>query len=322
MYSPTEEQHFTDVTTVLATLEKAGAILNLEKSHFHRTSVEFLGHIVDQNGISPNPAYVQSILEWPQLKDQADIASFCGLVNYFKQWIDGYAFTLKPLNELRKKNALFKWTVECQTAVRILQHQLSTAPVLAYFDPEQETVITTDASAYAVGGWLGQRPTNQPNEVLKPLLFWSRKCKDAETRYGTHERELLAIVNMLAVCRPYIEGRTFIVKTDHKALIHLNTQPVLSRRQAGWVEKLQHYDMRIEYSPGILNTVADILSWKPDYNPNCPRCSAKFEEKPGHIPRAERNRTVEPAKIALNATRLTIAMPFLDQASMSCMEDD
>ena len=51
IYSPTPEQHLLDVDKVLERLASAGAILNLEKSHFHRESVQFLGHIVDRNGI-------------------------------------------------------------------------------------------------------------------------------------------------------------------------------------------------------------------------------------------------------------------------------
>lgn len=52
----------------------------------------------------------------------------------------------------------------------------------------------------------------------------------------------------------------FVVKTDHHAVKWLQDQPNLSRRQAGWIEKLQAYDMQIEYLPGKMNTVPDILS--------------------------------------------------------------
>ena len=110
IYSKNSEEHVVHVEQVLAALEKAGAVLNLEKSHFHKTKVEFLGHNVDEHGITPNTSYVEAISKWPDIKNKADVASFCGLINYFKNWIPKYADLLKPLNQLRKKDAPFIWT--------------------------------------------------------------------------------------------------------------------------------------------------------------------------------------------------------------------
>ena len=277
IYSCTEEQHIKDVDNVLTALSTAGAILNLEKSHFCKKKVEFLGLNVDAEGITPNTSYVDAISKWPPITDKSDLATFCGIINYFKQWIPDYADKIQPLNALRKKDAAFIWDDSCDYAVKQLQDALVNAPVLVYFDEDQETILTTDASAYAIGGWLGQRKTGQPNEVVRPIVYWSRKMKDAETRYGVHEQELLAVVEMLRVTRPYVDGRPFICRTDHEALKWLQEQPNLSRRQAGWVEKIQSFNMKIEYMPGKFNTIADALSRRPDYYPNCPRCNAKVQ---------------------------------------------
>ena len=275
IYSPNMEQHLLDVDKVFTRLSSAGALLTLDKCFFGEKSVEFLGHRVDGTGITLNPNYVKSIQEWPLITNKADLASFCGMVNYFKNWILDYADICKPLNDLRKKAATFIWTKREHMTIRVLQQAISTAPVLVYFDPNATTTLYTDASAYAIGGWLGQRAvdTDGPDQ---PILYYSRKMTDAETRYGTHERELLAIVEMIRATRPYVEGRQFIAKTDHDALKWLQTQPQLSRRQAGWVEKLQSYNFLIEYQPGKLNHIADALSRRPDYMPNCPRCRFKL----------------------------------------------
>ena len=120
IYSANKEDHLRDLDQVMDLLSAAHAILNLEKSHFFQSEVEFLGHLVNSEGIRPNPENVESVLSWPQIKDTADVASFCGLINYFKSWIPDYAQILQPLNCLRKKNAPYNWTVECQSAVRTL----------------------------------------------------------------------------------------------------------------------------------------------------------------------------------------------------------
>jgi hypothetical protein len=94
----------------------------------------------------------------------------------------------------------------------------------------------------------------------------------AECRYAVHEQELLALVEMIKHNRPYLLGRRFRALTDHKSLTWLNMQPHLSRRQARWIELLQEYDIEIEYIPGKWNSVADILSRRPDLAPRCIKC--------------------------------------------------
>jgi hypothetical protein len=108
-------------------------------------------------------------------------------------------------------------------------------------------------------------------------MFFSRKMKPAEINYPVHEKELLALVKLLLGNRHYLIGHRFRAFTDHKALIYLQTQPRLSRRQAGWVEALQEFDFTIEYIPGPFNTIADILSRKPEYLPKCSKCAGRLD---------------------------------------------
>src|SRR5690606_584177 len=82
---------------------------------------------------------------------------------------------------------------------------------------------------------------------LPPLCYYSRKMQDAETRYPVHEQELLALGCCLRTQRHYLIGRHFRAFTDHKSLIYLQEQPHLSRRQAGWVELIQQFDVSVEY---------------------------------------------------------------------------
>ena len=76
--------------------------------------------------------------------------------------------------------------------------------------------------------------------------------------------------------RAYLIGHPFTAKTDHRALIHLQKQPHLSSRQVSWVAKLQEYDIKIEYIPGQLNNLADLLSRSPAFQPLCHQCRKAF----------------------------------------------
>ena len=140
---------------------------------------EASGHIFDETGIRIKDDYRQAIADWPPLEDRADLDQFLGLVNYFKNWIDKYAETCAPLNALRKKGTPWEWTPEREEAVRKLKSDLMSAPVLHYFRPELETIVHTDSSAFAIGGWIGQVDKSGGEH---PVVFWSRKMKDPETR--------------------------------------------------------------------------------------------------------------------------------------------
>jgi hypothetical protein len=160
------------------------------------------------------------------------------------------------------------------------------------YDPAKDLYVHTDASGFAVGGWLGQPadpddkiPSPLPTTMkglgeiprLRPVTFFAKKMIPAETRYPVHEQELLAIVKCFEANRHYLIGRHFRCFTDHKSLTWINKQPNLSRRQAAWVEKLQEYDCSLEYLPGEANTVADVLSRQAVYAPKCATCQRKVE---------------------------------------------
>ena len=91
---------------------------------------------------------------------------------------------------------------------------------------ELPLVVTTDASLVSVGAILEQDFGNG----MQPVAFDSRKLNPAETRYSAYERELLGIIWAIGKWRHYLEGRSFIVQTDHSSLKHLPNQPSVSRR--------------------------------------------------------------------------------------------
>jgi hypothetical protein len=107
----------------------------------------------------------------------------------------------------------------------------------------------------------------------------SKKMLPAETRYPVHHKELLAIVCALKEWRHYVHGTKFkiVVRTDHKSLVHFDTQPKLSERQARWNEYLSEFDYVIEYQEGKKNVVADALSRRADHIVNTHETLSEIE---------------------------------------------
>ena len=116
------------------------------------------------------------------------------------------------------------------------------APILHHFDPERHIRIETDASSYAIGGVLSQLTSDDLGR-WHPMVFFSRKMIPAETRYETHDGELLAIVEAFKTWRHYLEGsrHEVLVLTDHNNLRRFMDTKSLSSRQVRWAQKLSRY---------------------------------------------------------------------------------
>jgi hypothetical protein len=174
--------------------------------------------------------------------------------------VKDYSRVTAPLNDLLKKDfSMDDWDSMHDLAFKSIKALLTTSPTLVPFKAGAPTKVHCDASDEAIGAVLSQ----DQGQGYQPVAFESRKLTSAEQNYPTHEKELLAIIHSLAVWRHYLEGQRFKCVTDHNSLRYINTQPHLSKRQARWVEKLQQFEIDIEYKPGPTNVVADALLRRP-----------------------------------------------------------
>jgi len=152
----------------------------------------------------PDPAKLSTIKNFLTPKKMKDVQSFIGLIGYYRKFKKDFSKIIKPLTILTKKDTKFDWT-EQQKTFDILREKLTTASVLHY-DFTRQFIITTDASDYAIGAVLSQRPIGQD----RPIAYASRILNKAEQNYNTTEKELLAIVRAVKHFRPYVYGTKFL----------------------------------------------------------------------------------------------------------------
>ena len=133
------------------------------------------------------------------------------------------------------------------------------------FDFEEEVMVHTDASDYAIGAEISQL---DDKGKIRQVLFYSRRLNPAEERYSTVDKEMLAIVQTLKKFPHRLRGTKYpvVIKTDHKNLASFTTNKQLNGRQARWAEELAAYNVVREHIPGKQNIVADTLSRNPDYD--------------------------------------------------------
>jgi hypothetical protein len=227
-----------------------------DKCEFLKHECMYLGHIVTEKGIKPDPAKVKTVLEYQVPQTNKNIKSFLGLSGYYRKFIESYSAKAKPLTNLLKKDIKFNWTDECQKSFDNLKQALCSEPILQYPDFTKPFILTTDASNKALGAILSQ------GEIGKdlPIAYASRTLNKSENNYSTTELECLAIIFGVKQFRPYLYGRKFTVVTDHKALKWLfNLKDPLSKL-ARWRIQLEDYDYEIHYKPGVQNSNVDALT--------------------------------------------------------------
>ena len=214
---------------------------------------------------------VKTIAEWPQPTSYHDIQVFLGFCNFYRRFIHRYSEITAPLTELLKgsvkgkKPGAVTLVGDADQAFRRLLQAFQEAPVLRHFDPARPIRLETDASAVARAAILSQ-PDDEGR--FHPVAFSSAKFKGAETRYGTPDQEMLAIVEAFKHWRHYLEGSNHPVEvlSDHLNLRSFMNQPRFNGRQARWCMYLSPFDFEIRHQPGKKNP-ADAPSRRPDYEP-------------------------------------------------------
>ena len=259
VFSDTPENHLINLREVLTLLKTAGLKIKLQKCKFMKKSVEFLGHIISGEGISPNPSTIKAIVNYAKPTSVDEVRSFLGLAGYYRRFIPHFGSIAKPLTRKTHKDVInepFNWTNEDQKAFDKLRTCLITPPILAYPDFSKDFLLFTDASNYGVGAVLSQ--TQNEKEVV--IAYASRQLKQPELKYATIEKEALAVVFAIKQFKQYLTDRPFLVISDHRPLQWLENQKDNNGRLGRWAVTLSSLNYRIVYRPGKMHQNADSLS--------------------------------------------------------------
>ena len=221
-----QEEHDRRLRATLHCLQEAGITLNIEKCQFFKTSVKFLGTVIDEQGIYADPTKKKAILEFPPAQNVKDLQRFMGMVNHLGKFVPRLAEMSEPLRQLLCKDTTWLWTDPQQRAFEQIKTTLTSAEVLACYDPSRPTIIAADASLNGIGAVLLQV---QDDGNRRPTSYASRSLSDAEKRYAAIEKEALAGVWACEKFSEYVVGMNFVLETDHKPLQTLFNTNELSK---------------------------------------------------------------------------------------------
>nr|GEZ07594.1 putative reverse transcriptase domain-containing protein [Tanacetum cinerariifolium] len=224
IYSKDKEEHEKHLKTILKLLKREQLYVKFSKCDFWLESVQFLGHVIDSEGVHVDPAKITAIKNW--------------------------ATSTTPT----EKNKKFEWETEAEEAFQMLKQKLCCAPILALPEGSDDVVVYCDASLRGFGAVLMQQE--------KVIAYTSRQLRTHEDNYTTHDLELGAVVFALRLWRHYLYGTKCVVYTDHQSIQYILDQKELNMRQRRWIELLSDYDCEIRYHSGKANVVANALSQK------------------------------------------------------------
>ncbi|CAI5662959.1 unnamed protein product [Oreochromis niloticus] len=253
VFSDTLEEHESRLMKVLTRLRDYGLKLSPEKCHFFKTSVKYLGHVVDAHGVHTDPEKISALKSWPRPSNFKELKCFLGFAGYYRRFVEG---PTQPLGE--------QWTHECETSFRTIIEKLTSAPILAFANPQLPYVLHTDACRDGLGAALYQEQEGR----LRAIAYASRGLSKSEQNYPTHKLEFLAL--KWAVCEKfndYLYGSSFTVLTDNNPLTYVLTTAKLDAAGHRWLAALSTYNFNIKYRAGQANKDADGLSRRPQEPP-------------------------------------------------------
>ena len=242
---------------VFERLRKHKITLNPEKCSFGLPSVEYVGHTIDETGLSFSPEKLDEVLAIPPPQYAKELRSFLGLGSYFRDHIQNLASIAKPLQNMlinyEKKKKLL-WTNESEQAFLDIKEAIRRCPKLFFMNDDGPVFLHTDASDYGIGGYVFQIIDGKEY----PIAFMSKTLSAEEMKWTTIEKECYAIVISLRKFEYLLRDRKFTLRTDHENLTYVNDPP--SPKVRRWKIAIQEHDFLIEHIEGEKNIAADGFS--------------------------------------------------------------
>ena len=148
VFNKTADEHKRHIEIVLSELRKHKLLLKPSKCVWAQTELPYLGHIIGRDGIKPDLKRLQSVVDWPTPACLREVLQLLGLTNFFHKFVQGYANLTGPLTDLSKKGVPFDWKHSRRDTFNALKQALTTAPVLAFPDPDKAFELVCDAAGF------------------------------------------------------------------------------------------------------------------------------------------------------------------------------
>ena len=258
---------FARVRQVLKNCRELKITISKRKLSIGQT-VKFAGHIVNQEGVRPDPDLVKALTNFPTPKDRTALRRFLGMANQLGSFVPDLAHMSNNLRPLTSTTKAFLWLDDHEREFQRMKGILASDMVVKFFDCDLPTELLTDASR---NHGLGFALIQKDNGRICLITCGSRSLTSAETRYATIELECLAIQWAMKKCKQFLLGMSgFTVITDHRPLVGVFNKAIdeaTNPRILAMREKMSSYSFNVEWVEGKNHVIADALSRAPLFSP-------------------------------------------------------
>ena len=264
VWGRTWEEHRERLIRVLTKVETAGLGLSFEKCRFGLKEVEYLGCVVRNGMITMSEQRVADLRSIATPSTIRELRQALGAIMYVQRWLPGLAEVARPLYKGldNKPRAKLKWTKDMEDAFRNIKQLIGDAVALRLPDLKRPFFLVTDCSNEGAGAMLAQADPEEEG-ALCPVAFYHHSLTEPETRYGTTDKEMLAVVLAVKRFRVYL-AKEFNLITDHRALKSLQTMSMedMNDRRSRWLLFLQQFQIKPIHKAGksSVMSMADYLS--------------------------------------------------------------
>ena len=197
VFSESEEEHLKHLEIIFKKFRNADLKLKLSKCQFWKKEIEYLGHLVSQEGIKVMPDKINTVLRIKPPSNVKEAKLALGIMGYIASFIPMYSEVVRHINRLMRKNVPFVWDQKCQDSLDLAKEILTSPPVLVYPDPNQEYHLFTDASNFTWSAALTQErviqtPKGEESKFL-PIAFHSGTFQGSEVNWAAFQKEAAAI---------------------------------------------------------------------------------------------------------------------------------
>ena len=258
VFTEGKEKHLDHLEKVLNALYKAGMKLNKDKCEFFVNEVQFLGYDISKNSVTVSSKKTDTIRNYPMPKSIKAVKRFLGLTGFYRKFIPNYAEISSPLNDMQCKNAVFKWTRECQDAFDSLKDILCSKPILGIPNPDWTFIVKVDSSKFGVGCILEQENPESKNRMV--IEYASRKFTETQRRYPAIELEVCGLMFAVKHWSCYLIGKPFVVETDSKAVQWIKGKRDHLGKLGRWALYLENFQFETVHISGKDHVGPDALS--------------------------------------------------------------